>query len=106
MEGVEGRAGQVGRAPFAGARVLVEGPEGIPVLRLDGLSGKRADGQAVALRGFAFLADHLALAAGKLAQKIAVTGVAAVFPVELLGDAVHQAHLSVERPRLRRRCRR
>ena len=42
----------------------------------------------MALRDLAFLADHLAFARGQRVKEGVETGVAVVFPMELLGDAV------------------
>jgi hypothetical protein len=67
------------------------------VVGLDVVSGELPDREAGGAGGFAFLADHLALARRQVVQEIVETGVAAVFPVELLGDAVQQAVAGGER---------
>ena len=84
VEFVKGPARQIGRAPFARPGVLVEGPEMVPVLRLDLISGQRPDGTAKALRNAAFLAQGLALARRQLCQEIVIAGIARIFPVKLL----------------------
>ena len=87
------RAGQVGRAPFAAAGVLIEAPEGVPVLRARSASPVRARMvPPKRLRDGALLADRLALARGEVGEEGVEIGVAAVLPVELLGGAVQQAH--------------
>ena len=57
----EGLAGEIGPTPRACAGVLIEMPEGVPVLGPDRLAAQVADLHA-SLRGGAFLADILALA--------------------------------------------
>ena len=55
-------AGQIGAAPFALAGVDVEAEEVLPVGAGDRWAGQPLDGEPVAQRRLAFLADHLALA--------------------------------------------
>ena len=91
---VEEGAGEVGGAPFARAGVLVEAPEVHPNGAGSMASPVSADDLAAeGLRGLAFLADGLALARGEVGEEGVEVGVAAVLPVELLGDAVEEAHL-------------
>ena len=59
---VEEGAGEIGRAPFAAAGILIEAPEGLPMLGLDRIAGQRVDRATESLRLLAFLAQCLALA--------------------------------------------
>ena len=67
------------------------------MLRFDLRAGQAAYGQPRGPRGFAFLADHLALATGKCCQKAVKISVAVVFPMKLLGDPVQKPILSGQR---------
>ena len=82
------RKSRSGRAPFAAAGVLVEGPKRVPVRRLNLIAGQRAEAQTAGARGFTLLADHLALAAGQTGEEVIETAVAPIFPVKLLGYSV------------------
>ena len=79
---VEKRSRQIGLAPFAAARVLIEDPERIPVRGRDLGTGEVADRQPLD-RGGAFLADRLALAAGERGEEIIEARIALIGPVEL-----------------------
>src|SRR6056297_2604836 len=91
MRALEKTAGEVGRAPFACAGVLVEGPDRVPMLEPDLIAGQRHYLAAEGLRAGAFLADGLALARGQIGEKGVETLVAAIDPVILLRAAGHQA---------------
>ena len=92
MHRVEEGAGQVGAAPFAAAGVLIEGPEGVPMIGPDRVAGQHADGAAELRGGLPFLADRLALARGEVGKEGVEVGVGAVFPVILMGGAAQKAH--------------
>ena len=63
------------------------------MVRSDLVAGQAADGAAETLRPLAFLADRLALARGKLRQKLVITGIAVIEPVKLLAGAGQKADL-------------
>ena len=64
MDKVEKGAGQIGPPPFARAGILIESPEGLPVLREDFIARQHVDGAAKALGARPLLADRLALSRG------------------------------------------
>ncbi len=82
---IKERAGQVGRAPFAGAGVLIELPEGIPMFGLYLVTGQRLDRAAKGLGCGAFLADGLAFARRKAGEEIIETLCSLGFPNEIAG---------------------
>src|SRR5690606_32761923 len=84
-------AREIGAAPFAAARVHVEGEEGVPVILGDAASRHPFHGDAVFQRALALLADHLALARGQIGQKIFERGITAIVPVELLIRALKES---------------
>src|SRR4029453_12191853 len=81
---------EIGAAPFAGTRVLVELTERIPLCRADLRAAKRFDLQAFHRRR-PFPADLLAPAAGGGAEKMVEGAIAAIEPVELDGAAEQSA---------------
>ena len=95
MQDVKKFPRQIGPAPFAAARVLIEAPEGIPVIRSDGVARQAADGAAKGLRRGPFLAQSLALAAGQSGQKIVIGCISIIVPVKLLAGARHQAQVGL-----------
>src|SRR5207237_9896058 len=75
-------AGEVGMAPFAGAGVLVEDPEGVPMLLAYGVAGEVDDLQLLDGAG-ALLADRLAVARGQSGEEFVEAPIALIEPVEL-----------------------
>ena len=75
-------AGQIGAAPFAGARVLIEVEEGVPVGLLDGGAGQDADVE-LGLGLAAFAANGLA-AIGRQGGEEVVEGLVALVPPDEL----------------------
>ena len=85
------RAVEIGPAPFARARIHVEGEERVPMRLGDVASGEPFDGDAVRQRVAALAPDRLALARGERGEKILEAPVAVVEPVELLVVAAQKA---------------
>src|SRR5690606_22566175 len=87
MQDVEKRPGQIRPPPFAPAGVLIKGPERVPVAGPDLIPGQAADSAAKGLSTLTLFADRLALARRKLAQKIVITVIPLIQPVELFAGA-------------------
>ena len=62
VDPIEEVAGQVGTPPFPAARILVKGPESIPVICANVVAGEAPDRAAEGPRGGAFPADRLTFA--------------------------------------------
>ena len=70
LSDIEKFAGQVGRAPFATACILIELPEGVPMFGFDLIACEATDGSAKVLRLGALAADVLALACGQGCEEV------------------------------------
>ena len=89
---------QIGLAPFARTRVLVESPEGVPMRLGDPRAGEVDDLQPLDCRR-PLLADRLALARGERGEKVVEARMILIQPVELAVGAdqpagpLEQGHL-------------
>ena len=92
LSDIEKFAGQVGRAPFAAACILIELPEGVPMFGFDLIACEATDGSAKVLRLGALAADVLALACGQGCEEVCKGFKTVVFPMKLLRGPAQKAH--------------
>ena len=88
------RPGQIGAAPFAVDRRVVEAIERVPVRLGDVGAGQRVERQAGGVGVAPLAPQHLALARRQRAEEIVEARVARVLPMELHADALQPAGLA------------
>ena len=84
-------AGQIGRAPFARARIRVEMKKRVPMGFLDVGAGQKLDRDAVRQSLLALTPDHLALAGREIGEKSVEIRVALIDEMKLLPGALQEA---------------
>src|SRR5690606_3753961 len=91
VEAGEEFAIEIGAAPFAGASILIEGVEGVPVVFLEVGAAEPLHRQPIGQRIAALSANGLALARGQGFEEFLEAGIALIVPVKLGVDALEPA---------------